>query len=193
MERKVNGYLRSWLGVPQSFTSIRLYRNSIKLRIPVSSVVKEFKVANCRMVMTLRDSADDIGSRKGQEENGQQKHGPSRELAILLRIIGNTNTGGQGVGVSYFQQRSKASTAERRTMVQFGRNIDIQISHCAYIVFFNTIRSFIVLINGECVILFLPDKQLVSSEYESEYGNITHLMRKSTTFWCSVKLNWWWW
>ena len=74
--------------------------------------------------MTLRDSADDIGSRKRQEENGQQKHGPSRELAILMRI----NTGGQGVGVSYFQQRSKASTAEGRTMVQFGRNIDIQES-----------------------------------------------------------------
>ena len=58
MERKVSGYLRTWLGVPPLFTSIGLYSNSIQLSLPVSSVVEDFKVAKCRLVMTSRDSVD---------------------------------------------------------------------------------------------------------------------------------------
>ena len=58
IERKVSGYLRRWLGVPPSFTSIGLYSNSIQLNLPISSVVEDLKVAKCRLVMTLRDSAD---------------------------------------------------------------------------------------------------------------------------------------
>ena len=46
MERKVSRYLRRWLGVPSSFTSIGLiYSNSIQLSLPVFHVVEEFKVA----------------------------------------------------------------------------------------------------------------------------------------------------
>ena len=41
------------------------------------------------------------------------------ERMLQLRdIIGNTNTGQKGVGISHFQQWSKASAAERHTMVE---------------------------------------------------------------------------
>lgn len=61
--------LKRWLGVPLSLTSVWLYSNLILLRIPaVFSVVEKFKVvhvAKCRLVMTLRDSADDRDFRAG--------------------------------------------------------------------------------------------------------------------------------
>lgn len=59
-----------------------------QIHVPVSSVVKEFKGAKCRLVITLKDSADDRIARSGfkqeQEESCQQNiSGPSREYAIL--------------------------------------------------------------------------------------------------------------
>ncbi|KAK0136941.1 hypothetical protein N1851_026874 [Merluccius polli] len=41
LERKMNTYLRRWLGVPRSFCSIGLYSTGSKLQLPVTSVVKE--------------------------------------------------------------------------------------------------------------------------------------------------------
>ena len=43
MERKINHYLRQWMGVPQSFSSVGFYSKTTKLRLPLISVVKEFK------------------------------------------------------------------------------------------------------------------------------------------------------
>lgn len=44
--------------------------------------------------------------------------GPGREYALLTRHHWNTSLGRQGVGMSHFQQWSKASATERRSMVQ---------------------------------------------------------------------------
>lgn len=74
----MSGYLRIWVRVPPSFTWTGLYSNSTQYRISVSSVVEEFIVAICRLVMTLKDPADDRIARaeikQEQEESGQQKH-----------------------------------------------------------------------------------------------------------------------
>ena len=128
MERKVSGYLRRWLGVPPSFTSIGLYSNSIQLSLPVSSVVEDFKVAKCCLVMTLRDSADNkiagagIQTRTGRTWLAKTSVDQAERMLHLQDIIENTNTGRQGVGMSHFQQWSNASAAERRTMVKADRS-----------------------------------------------------------------------
>lgn len=44
-ERKVSSYLRRWFGVPHSLSSIGLYGNSNKLRLPFSSIREEVIVA----------------------------------------------------------------------------------------------------------------------------------------------------
>ena len=58
MEQVVNGYLKRLLRVPLSFTSIVLCGKSSKLLLPLSSLVEEFKVARCRLVMTFRNETD---------------------------------------------------------------------------------------------------------------------------------------
>ena len=60
IERKTNKHLRRWLGIPPSFSSVGLYIQSGQLQLPLSSVVEEFKVAKCRVLLSLKDSDDDL-------------------------------------------------------------------------------------------------------------------------------------
>ena len=76
-ERMVNRNLRRWLGVPPGLTSIALYGKSADLQLPFSSVTEEFKVAKCRLVMTLRDPQDrmipEAGIQTRSAKNGQHQ------------------------------------------------------------------------------------------------------------------------
>lgn len=65
VERRVNKHLRKWLGIPPSFTSVGLYTRSGQVQLPLSSVVEEFKVAKCRVVMMYQDSTDEKVRRAG--------------------------------------------------------------------------------------------------------------------------------
>lgn len=59
------------------------------------------------------------GSRQGQEESGQQKHQWTKQrLCVTYEISLETRLARQGLGLSHFQQWSKISAAERRTMDQ---------------------------------------------------------------------------
>ena len=49
MKRQCNKFLRKWLGVPPSFSTVNLYSTSAKLRLLASSVIEEFKTLLCRI------------------------------------------------------------------------------------------------------------------------------------------------
>ena len=66
-ERLINRHLRRWLGVPPSFTSIELYGRTNQLKLPMTSIVEEFNVAKGRLVVTLKQSTDDLIRRAGIE------------------------------------------------------------------------------------------------------------------------------
>ena len=74
--------------------------------------------------MTLQDSADNriagagIQTRTGRKWSEETSVDQAESMLHLRDIIENTNTGRQGVGMSHYQQWSKASASERRTMVQ---------------------------------------------------------------------------
>ncbi|XP_015240280.1 PREDICTED: uncharacterized protein LOC107091067 [Cyprinodon variegatus] len=124
MERKVNKYLRKWLGIPPSFTSVGLYIRSGQLQLPLTSVVEEFKVAKCRVIMTYRDSPDDqvrhagIVTRSGRKWGAEATVTQTESMLKIRDIIGAPCTGRQGLGTSHFQQWSKAGTRERKVMIQ---------------------------------------------------------------------------
>ena len=48
IQRHINKYLRKWLGVPPGFTTVGLYSNTAMLKLPIASIVEEFKVAKVR-------------------------------------------------------------------------------------------------------------------------------------------------
>ena len=58
MERVVNGYIKKWLGIPKSFSSVGLYSVGNKLQLPFSSLVDVYKTTKARTVTMLKDSSD---------------------------------------------------------------------------------------------------------------------------------------
>ena len=124
IEKKVNNFLRRWLGIPPSFTSVGLYIRSGQLQLPISSISEEFKVAKCRLVMTLRDSRDEKVSQAGVRTRSGRKWAAadavdSAEGSLRIRdIIGNPCIARQGLGMTHFQQYKTANPGTRRDMVQ---------------------------------------------------------------------------
>ncbi len=52
-------FLQRWLGVPSTFSPVKLYIKTSKLSLPVSLVVEEFKATKARVVSTLLLSKDE--------------------------------------------------------------------------------------------------------------------------------------
>ncbi|KAL0148227.1 hypothetical protein M9458_056459 [Cirrhinus mrigala] len=124
VERKINKYLRRWLGIPPSFTSVGLYIRSGQLQLPLSSVVEEFKVAKCRVIMTYRDSQDEqvrqagILTRSGRKWAADSSVAQAESMLKLRDIRGTPCTGRQGLGTSHIQQWGKAGSKDRRATIQ---------------------------------------------------------------------------
>ena len=55
LEKKISQYLRRWLGVPRSFSSIGLYSTGSKVQLPLTALTEEYKVTKVRGIMMLRD------------------------------------------------------------------------------------------------------------------------------------------
>ena len=123
LERMVNKSLRKWLGVPPGFSAIGLYSRTSQLQMPLSSVVEEFKIEKCRLVMTLRDSKDKkvseagVQIRTGRKWSASASVSQAESMLTLRDIIGNTCIGRQGLGIDHFQQWDKSEGKERRDMV----------------------------------------------------------------------------
>ena len=124
LEQLTSKYLRRWLGMPPSFTSIGLYGRCCKLQLPLSSVLEEYKAAKARLLLTLRDSKDDKIRNAGIEVRTGRKWSVSQavsEAESALRhkdIVGTTNIGREGLGTRTSQRWKDSSPAECRQMVQ---------------------------------------------------------------------------
>jgi Reverse transcriptase (RNA-dependent DNA polymerase) len=60
VEKRINGFLRKWLGVPRCLSSIALYNKSMCLQLPFTSLAEEYKVGKVRLHLMLSTSADRV-------------------------------------------------------------------------------------------------------------------------------------
>ena len=60
IQRHVNKYITKSQGASSSFTSVGLYSHSTNFRLPISSVVDEFKACKVRFNKLLWDSSDQV-------------------------------------------------------------------------------------------------------------------------------------
>ena len=72
LERTISIYLRRWLNVPRSLSSIGLYSTGYWL-LPLPSLVEKYKVAKVRQVVKLRDSNDKYVSGAGIKPRSGRK------------------------------------------------------------------------------------------------------------------------
>ncbi|XP_060084535.1 uncharacterized protein LOC132563801 [Ylistrum balloti] len=123
LERCTIRKLRSWLGVPPSFTAVGLYSKTSQLQLPLSSIVEEFKVAKCRLVMTLKDFTDikvqkaGMVTKTGRKWSAGATVSKAESTLELQDIVGNIYVGRRGLGVDHFQQWSKAEGKEKRDRI----------------------------------------------------------------------------
>lgn len=123
MERLVSRYLRKWLGVPRSFSTINLYSKSSPASIPISSVVEEYKVTGVRAELLLRYSQDHViqGVKK---KTTSKKWTPQRAIEDaesrlkISDVIGTVAEGRKGLGSYGRVPWSKADGKTRRKMIE---------------------------------------------------------------------------
>lgn len=124
LERVISKQLRRWLGVPPSFSSVGLYGTSNQLQLPISSLVEEFKVAKTRFVVTLKQSKDSkirnagIEIRTGRKWSASQAVAQAESQLKLKDVMGTTQVGRQGLGITKRKQWSTANDQEKRSMIQ---------------------------------------------------------------------------
>ena len=58
MEAKINKYTRKWLGVPPCLTDVAFYCRQAKLKLPLKSILEEYKAGKARLLSMLEDSED---------------------------------------------------------------------------------------------------------------------------------------
>ena len=123
IEQKIGSYTRKWLGLPPGLTSVVLYSRSAKLKLPLRSVVEEYKVSKVRSQMMLSYSSDDcVRSSKVKLKSGRKWKAAAATVeaeqdAKFKDVIGATQSGRQGFG--FDQSRilwASASDRQRRIL-----------------------------------------------------------------------------
>ena len=123
MERKASRYLRQWLGVPRSFSSVNLYSKSSPGALAVGSIVEEYKVSQVRSVLLLQNSRDPIACTTTDKGTRRRKWSPNRAIAEaesnlkFKEIIGVVAKGRQGLGNYSPVVSSSNDTSERRKLI----------------------------------------------------------------------------
>uniref|UniRef100_A0A3B1JAJ2 Reverse transcriptase domain-containing protein n=1 Tax=Astyanax mexicanus TaxID=7994 RepID=A0A3B1JAJ2_ASTMX len=124
LERKVSSFLRRWLGLPRSLSSIALYGRNTKLQLPLRSLEEEFKVTRAREVMMYRDSSDPKVAQAGvRVKTGRKWVADEAVLQAESRIrhralVGAVTRGRAGLGTFSTPQYEKVKGKERHRLVQ---------------------------------------------------------------------------
>ena len=132
MESEISNRLHQWLGVPPSFSNAVLYGKDVKLVLPMSSLVEEYKVTKARAETTLKESKDNMVSQAGITMNTGRKWDVSEAVYQVKSRLEHKEIGGivcvgkQGIGYNGSQQWwSKAKKKDKRDMlVQETRNTE---------------------------------------------------------------------
>jgi hypothetical protein len=123
-ERKISGYIRRWLGLPRSLSSIALYGKSNKLQLPFSSIAEEYKVTKVREVLQYRDSRDEkvsgagIRVRTGRKWDAQEAVNEAESRLRHSVIVGRLAKGRTGLGSNPAPHWDTGSKKERHQLVQ---------------------------------------------------------------------------
>ena len=124
LERKVSSYLRRWLGLPRSLSSIALYGHNNKLQLPFKSLEEEFKVTKSREVVQYRDSSDPkvanagIEVRTGRKWRAENAVQAAEERLRHKKVVGVVTRGRAGLGSFPIPQTNTTKGKEGRHLIQ---------------------------------------------------------------------------
>ncbi|GFO47836.1 reverse transcriptase [Plakobranchus ocellatus] len=78
IEAKINKYTRKWLEVPPGLSDVAMYCRKAKLKLPMKSILEEYKCGKARLPTMLEESDDPVvktvqPSLKKLEESGRSQ------------------------------------------------------------------------------------------------------------------------
>ncbi|XP_062613999.1 uncharacterized protein LOC134275735 [Saccostrea cucullata] len=124
METTASRYLRRWLGIPRSFSSIGLYSSGTKLQLTLKSITEEFKVTKVRQHLMLQNSKDEkvrtakVDIRTGRKWSVKETIQEADSRLRHSDIVGRLAIGRQGLDVTPTARWGTASEEEKRCLVQ---------------------------------------------------------------------------
>ena len=124
METKTNTYLKKWLGIPRSFSSVGLFSQNSKLQLPLKSVLDQYQMTKARQVMILENSQDQCVSEAGIQVEAGRKWNADQAVAEAKQrlrhkdIVSAVSHGRQGLGCTSRQSWKSADKATQRQLVQ---------------------------------------------------------------------------
>ena len=125
MERRISSRLRKWLGVPPSFTNVGLYGNDVKLHLPISSLIEEFKIGKVRASLMIESSQDECVSRAGVSFPSGRKWEARSAIDLATSrlkhkdLIGAVSQNRAGLGsLDEFKRFEKADSKQKKYMIE---------------------------------------------------------------------------
>ena len=103
-ERRINRHLCRWLGLPRSLSSIALYGQNNRLKLPISSLNEEFMVTCAREVLQYREYNDPkvskagIVVRTGRKWRAQEAVEQAESRLCHSMLVGPVASGQAGLG-----------------------------------------------------------------------------------------------
>ncbi|KAK0150652.1 hypothetical protein N1851_008245 [Merluccius polli] len=123
-ERRISRYLRRWLGLPRSLSSIAVYGQNNRLKLPISSLNEEFMVTRVREVLQYRESSDPkvsqagIVVRTGRKWRAREAVEQAESRLRHSVLVGPVASGRAGLGSVPTTRYDKALGKDRRRLVQ---------------------------------------------------------------------------
>ncbi|KAK3698838.1 hypothetical protein RRG08_028693 [Elysia crispata] len=120
---KINKPTRRWLGVPPRLTDVAMYCRKAKLRLPLKSILEEYKCGKARLLSMLEDSEDPVVKtvqptiKTGRKWKAVEASDDAKECLKIKEVIGQTETDCKGLESSTAMWWSKAKRKEKRDMV----------------------------------------------------------------------------
>ncbi|XP_061747756.1 uncharacterized protein LOC133545995, partial [Nerophis ophidion] len=122
-EMRVSRFLRRWLGLPRSLSSIALYGHNNKLKLPISSLSEEFMVTRSRELLQYRESSDPkvaqawIEVRTGRKWKAVEAVDVAEARLRQKVLVGTVAQGRSGLGSRRTPRYDKAQGKEKRSLI----------------------------------------------------------------------------
>ena len=123
MQRWITSSLKRWLKLPKAMSTDVLYADSIKLKLPYTSLEEEVKKTKARSLVMMQQSQDecirnaDINLDAGKKWRASEAVENARSRLRLQEIAGIPNKGREGLGMNHRSYYSSASDREKRSLI----------------------------------------------------------------------------
>ncbi|GFN85575.1 reverse transcriptase [Plakobranchus ocellatus] len=120
-EAKINKYTRKWLKVPPGLLDVAMYCREAKLKLPMKSILEEYKRGKAKLLTVLEESDDPVvktvqpSLKTGRKWKVTENVDEAKECLNMKEVIGQTQTDRRGLGSTTTKWWSKTGGKEKKT------------------------------------------------------------------------------